>query len=92
MWITIAIILSLGFIYCGIYLTFYLLTGFQFFTKFLKKLNPNKKQILFKSLLYGAIEENQAIKEVFTEDDINLFNAKKLQKIRKQKLNKINSL
>jgi hypothetical protein len=87
----VLIILVTGLIISGSLLIFYLSLGFNFSTKLLKKLNPNKKQILLKyKILYESIKDNHVVNEIFTEDDFKLFEYKKIQKIRKQKLLKIN--
>ena len=88
----IAIIFLVPFILSVLFLIFYHLLAFNFFIKILKKLKTNKKQILLKyKFLYEPIEEHQAIKEVFTDDDFKLFENKKLQKTRKQKIEKLKS-
>jgi len=72
---------------------FYLLLGFNFFKNILKKLGTNKKQIFLKNkLLYTYIDSTQSIKDIFTEYDIKLFEMKKIQNIRKQKLEKLRLL
>ena len=78
---------------CSIFMIFYLLLGFNFFKNILKKLGTNKKQIFLKNkLLYTYIDSTQSIKDIFTEYDIKLFEMKKIQNIRKQKLEKLRLL